>query len=93
MSFVVSSRCPQMRIRQDVRSRKNFGKTPGSRLRDTRIPPGKPSFARDYHDARRWCRPKSDAPAAPPDWVGLRPRFTSGALRKTPRYGRIFEWR
>ena len=44
MSYMISCKCLHMRISQVVRSEKNLGKTTGSRLGDTRIPPLKAKF-------------------------------------------------
>ena len=79
MPCTISSKCLQMRASQAVHSRVSF--TPGCRCRHTRIPSCTPSFAHAHHDAGRCCGRKSDAPAAPPWRVGVRPRFSARSIR------------
>ena len=53
----------------------------GWRLRHTRIPSSTPSCAHAHRDAGRCCGRKSDASAAPPGRVGVRPRFSARSVR------------
>ena len=53
--------------------RRVLERTPGWRFIDARIPCCTPSFGHAQHDARRCCRGKSDAPAAPPSEGGHSP--------------------
>ena len=58
-----------------------LGRTPGWRFRHTRTPSCAPSFAHAHHDAARCCGRKSDAPAAPPGRMGMRPCFSAISVR------------